>query len=51
MECKEKNPLTLQDVKDAAERIAPYIRHTPLLREEGMDEALGCQVYIKPEML
>ena len=47
----EKTSVTLQDVLEAAERIRPYIRHTPLLREQGMDAALGCQAYLKPEML
>ena len=41
----------MQDVWEAAERIRSYIRHTPLLREKSMDKALGCQVYLKPEML
>jgi threonine dehydratase len=47
----EKTAVTLQDVQEAAERIRPYIRHTPLLREQSMDKPLGCQVYLKPEML
>jgi threonine dehydratase len=47
----EKTSVTFQDIREAAERIHPYIRHTPLLRERSMDNALGCQVYLKPEML
>lgn len=47
----EKTRLTLDDVNKAAERIRSYIRRTPLLRESRMDKALGCQVYVKPEML
>ena len=47
----EKTKVTLEDVKQAAERIRPYICRTPLLRESKMDKALGCQVYVKPEML
>ncbi|MBV1790810.1 threonine/serine dehydratase [Marinobacterium sp. D7] len=47
----EKSSVTLEDIKKAAERIRPYIRRTPLLRESRMDKALGCQVYVKPEML
>ncbi len=43
-------PLTLQDIKDAQERIKPYIVHTPLLRVRDFDELAGCEVYIKPEM-
>ena len=47
----KKAPLTLQDVKDAQVRIKGYVNRTPLLREEDMDAVLGCQVYLKPEML
>lgn len=47
----DKTTVTLQDVQEAAERIQPYIRRTPLLRQKNMDESLGCQVYLKPEML
>ncbi len=47
----KKTSVTLQDVREAAERIRPYIRHTPLLREKSMDQALRCLVYLKPEML
>jgi threonine dehydratase len=47
----KKTSVTLQDIREAADRIRPYIRHTPLLRERKMDEVLGCQVYLKPEML
>ena len=47
----EKKPLTLQDIKDAQVRIKPYVTRTPLLREEDLDEMLGCEVYFKPEML
>ena len=42
---------TLQDIRDAQARLKPYIRHTPLLRAEKMERALGCQMYLKPEML
>ena len=47
----EKTTVTLQDVREAADRIRPYIRRTPLLREKNMDKVLGCQAYLKPEML
>jgi threonine dehydratase len=47
----EKSTVTLGDIREAAERIRPYIRHTSLLREQSMDKLLGCQVYLKPEML
>ena len=41
--------ITLQDVQQARERIAPYIVRTPLLRIPALDQALGCQVYLKFE--
>jgi threonine dehydratase len=47
----EETTVTLQDIRGAAERVRPYIRHTPVLREKSMDEVLGCQTYLKPEML
>jgi threonine dehydratase len=47
----EKTTVTLQDIREAAKRIRPYIRRTPVLREKSMDELLGCQAYLKPEML
>lgn len=42
---------TLRDIHQARERLKPHIRHTPLLRAEKMEPALGCEVYLKPEML
>ena len=48
----EKTCVTLQDVKEAAERIKPYIVRTPLLKgSDGLDEALGCKTYLKCENL
>lgn len=40
---------SFDDVIAARERIAPYIKHTPLLRAEALDDLLGCKVYLKPE--
>ncbi len=47
----EKLSLTIDDIKSAAIRIAPYVRRTPLLQEEALGKILGCDVYVKPEML
>jgi threonine dehydratase len=44
-------PLTLQGIRQAAQRIQPYIRRTPLLREQSLDKILACQAWLKPEML
>lgn len=42
---------TIKDIHEAQERLKPHIRHTPLLRGEKMEKALGCQIYLKPETL
>lgn len=42
---------TLQDIHEARERLKPHIRHTPMLRAERIEQAAGCQVYLKPETL
>ena len=47
----EKTGVTLNDVREAASRIRPHIRRTPLLRQENMDQAAGCALHLKPEML
>jgi len=39
----------LSDVQAAQARISPHIVRTPLLRIPALDEALGCQVYLKFE--
>ena len=46
-----RNYPTIEDIHEAQERLRPHIRHTPLLRGEKMEKALGCQVYLKPETL
>lgn len=46
-----RNYPTIQDIRDARERLKPHIRHTPLLRAEKIDKAAGCQVFLKPETL
>jgi threonine dehydratase len=46
-----RNYPTMQDIRDAQERLKPHIRHTPLLRAEKIEKAAGCQLYLKPETL
>ena len=41
----------LRDIHQARERLKPHIRHTPLLRAEKMEPALGCEVYLEAEAL
>lgn len=42
---------TIEDIREARERLKPYIRHTPLLRAERIERAAGCQLYLKAETL
>lgn len=46
-----RNYPTIQDIREAQERLKPYIKHTPLLRAEKIEKAVGCQIYLKPETL
>ena len=41
----------LSSIKEAKERLKPYIFETPLIRMEILDELLGCQVYIKADCM
>lgn len=43
--------LNLERIKEARERIAPYIVKTPMLRLQNLDAALGCEVYAKAECM
>mgnify|MGYP000844627881 FL=1 len=42
---------TIEKIKEAQKRIAPYVYKTPLLRLNNLEEYLGCQVYTKMESL
>lgn len=46
-----RNYPTIQDIREAQERLKPHIRHTPLLRADKIEKAVGCQLYLKPETL
>ncbi|HET6564391.1 MAG TPA: pyridoxal-phosphate dependent enzyme, partial [Xanthomonadales bacterium] len=39
------------DVEQAACRIAPYVRQTPVLQDRALDDLLGCQMLVKCENL
>ena len=43
--------VTLETIREARERIAPYIVKTPLLRLKNLDPFLGCTVYAKAECM
>lgn len=40
---------TCNDIRSAAERIRPYIHHTPVLTSESLDQRVGAQVFLKCE--
>ena len=42
---------TLHDIREAAQRIKPYIHRTPVLTNESLDQQTGAQVYLKCENL
>jgi threonine dehydratase len=42
---------SIQDIRDARQRLKPHIRQTPLLRADKIEKAVGCQLYLKPETL
>jgi len=44
-------PVRLEHILDAARRIKQYIKHTPLVRSENLDNILACNAYFKPECL
>lgn len=41
--------LTLEAIKKAQLRLAPYVYQTPLIRVQNLDAYLGCEVYVKAE--
>ena len=42
---------TIDDIEAARRRIAPHVRHTPMLRAERIEAAAGCRLWLKPETL
>ena len=43
--------LTLNDIRQAAERIRPYAHRTPVLTNESLNQQVGAQVFLKCENL
>ena len=43
--------LTLNDIRNAAERIGPYVHRTPVLTNESLNHRANVQVYLKCENL
>jgi threonine dehydratase len=44
-------PPTLNDIRQAAERIRPYAHRTPVLTNESLNQQVGAQVFLKCENL
>lgn len=42
---------TIQDIHEARKRIQPFVRRTPLLRAEKIENKVGCELYLKLETL
>lgn len=42
---------TLKDIREAAQRIKPYIHRTPVLTSKSLDQQIGARVYLKCENL
>lgn len=42
---------TLDDIRDAAARIAPHAQHTPTMRSRSLDALAGCEIHFKCEHL
>ncbi|ANP52923.1 threonine dehydratase [Streptomyces griseochromogenes] len=47
----ESQPVTLQDVQEAAQRIRGVAHRTPVLRSRTLDELVGAEVHLKCENL
>jgi len=43
--------ITLDDIRNAAQRIQPYIHRTPVLTSESLDTKVGARVFLKCENL
>lgn len=44
-------PFGINDIHSASKRIGGHINNTPLIRAQGLDEMLGCEVYLKAECM
>src|SRR6202041_2357476 len=42
--------VTLQDIRLAQQRIAPFVKRTPLLRSQSLSERFGSNFYLKLEL-
>ena len=44
-------PVTLNDIRAAAQRIAPYIHRTPVMSSQQINAEAGCEIFFKCENL
>ena len=44
-------PVRLEQIQNAAQNIKPYIKRTPLIRCENLDDVLSCHTYFKLECM
>ncbi len=51
MDTKTEQPVTIDNVREASQRISPYIHRTPILTSETIDREAGCRVFFKCENL
>jgi threonine dehydratase len=40
---------SIEDIREAADRIRPHVHHTPVLTCESLDQMTGCKLFFKPE--
>lgn len=43
--------VSIKEIRDARQRIAPHVHRTPLLRSTALGRMAGCDVYLKAELL
>src|SRR5215813_12308698 len=41
--------VTIDDIREAAKRVKPYIHHTPVLTTESLNQKVNAEVYLKCE--
>ena len=46
----QQTELTIEAIRDARERIAPFVKRTPLERSEALSQYLGADVFVKYEL-
>ena len=47
---EQRNALNIDAIQEARERIAPYVKRTPLERSDALSKHLGTEVFVKYEL-